>query len=103
MLADKRRSYGVVRSALIAYGTIAYAYLMVPADGGVVSTRGLMLAGVTVQISLILIHALMRRYVADKDVATQLAAIVELTGDAATVLLFALGTLGPIFATQSAI
>jgi hypothetical protein len=103
MLGDKRRSHGVVRSALIAYGTIAYGYLMVPADGGFVSMRGLMLAGVLVQISLILIHALLRRYVIDKDVATQWAAIVELTGDAATVLLFALGTLGPIFAFQSSL
>lgn len=110
MPADKRRSYGAVRSALIAYGAIAYAYLMAPADGveaqslgGFASTRSLMLAGVVVQVGLILVQALVRRHVSDQDAATQVAAVVELTGDAATVLLFALGTLGPIFAFQSSL
>jgi hypothetical protein len=110
MPANQRRGHGAVRSVLIAYGTIAYAYLMAPTDGaeaqspgGFASTRSLMLAGVVVQVGLMLIHALVRRYVSDQDAATQAAAVVELTGDAATVLLFALGTLGPIFAFQSSL
>jgi hypothetical protein len=41
-------------------------------------------------------RALIERSVADRELATQTLTVVELIGDGATVLLFALSTLGAI-------
>lgn len=109
MAAGNPRTYGALRTVLIGYGTIVAAYLMPRSDeaagpsglGDFASASGLMIAGVVVQIVLLLAHALIRRRVGDAQIAAQFSALTELVGDAATVLLFALGTLGPILAMQS--
>ena len=110
MAADNPRTYGALRTVLIGYGTIVAAYLIprgdeaaVPALGGFASASGLMIAGVAVQIALLLAQTLIRRRVSDVQLAAQFSALIELVGDAATVLLFALGTLGPMLALQSAL
>ncbi len=104
MASVNRRTYGALRTALIGYGTVAAAYL-IPRNaeglGGFASASSLMIAGVIVQIALLLVHALVRRRVSDGQIAAQLSALIELVGDSVTVLLFALGTLGPILATQN--
>lgn len=108
MSLEAPRRHGAIRSLLIAYGTIGFGYLLAgsaePQEAnGFASPHSLMVAGVAVQILVILGHALMRRCIADTTVAAQASALLELVGDAASVLLFALATLGPIFTFQSRI
>jgi len=110
MAADNLRTYGALRTVLIGYGTIVAAYLIprgdeasAPGLGGFASASGLMIAGVVVQVALLLAHALIRRQVSDAQIAAQFSALIELVGDAATVLLFAFGTLGPILALQNSL
>ncbi|HEY6641688.1 hypothetical protein [Povalibacter sp.] len=100
---EGQRSYGALRAALIGYGTIACAYLLPHADHGLVSARNLLIAGILVQLALLLVQALVRRHVSDREMAAQVSALLELIGDAATVLLFALGTLGPVFNVGSTV
>lgn len=91
-----------IRSILIAYGTAAFGYWLSRDQetgelGGIASPGTLFFVGVAIQVALIAFHALIKRYATDPDVAAQARDLIELMGDAATVLLFALATLGPLF------
>lgn len=96
-----QRVYAKLRTILIGYGVGAYALFGLgpwsqatqPA-GSFAASQSYLLAGVGVQVALLVAHALIRRRVADPDSATRITLIVELLGDGATVLLFALATLG---------
>jgi hypothetical protein len=104
MLAmDGGLRYGAIRTALIGYGVSLFSYLFArsglvteasaPAPGGWVSA--FLLSGVGLQVLLILARVLIK-HMADRDIATQALPIVELIGDGATVLLFALATFGAV-------
>jgi hypothetical protein len=100
----KGHVYGALRTALIGYGVAAFSYFQVSASSGAASqalgnwgsTRGLVLLGIGIQLILMLARALTKRYVADEASATQIMGICEIIGDGATVLLFAMATLGPM-------
>ncbi|HEX5690325.1 MAG TPA: hypothetical protein VFX76_10010 [Roseiflexaceae bacterium] len=82
----------------------AYAFFQVGASSGAASqavgfwgsARGLVLIGIGLQLILLLARALTKRYVADSASATQVMSILEIFADGATVLLFAMATLGSI-------
>lgn len=93
-----------MRTALIGYGVAAYAFFQVRAPSGSESqavgywesARGLVLIGIGLQLILLLARALTKRYVADSASAAQIMSILEICADGATVLLFAMATLGSI-------
>lgn len=96
--------YARVRTILIGHGVIAAGWLTPQpghADNLLGSPHTLMLCGIALQIVLAIVHALLRRYVADDDVSSRSSSVVELIGDGVTVLLFALGTLGTILGAAS--
>ncbi len=86
------RSFGALRSTLIGYGVLAFAFFP--------PTRTLMLWGVGAQIAVILARKLIERQVRDPAIAGQALTLVELLGDGATVALFALATLGGIMQVE---
>lgn len=90
-----RKPYGALRSALIGYGVLAFTFFP--------PTRTLMLWGVGVQIALIIARKLIERQVRDAAIAAQALTVLELLGDGATVLLFAIATLGGILRVQQQI
>jgi hypothetical protein len=73
---------------LIGFGVLAFTFFP--------PGRTLLLWGVGVQIAVILARKLIERQVRDPAIATQALTVVELLGDGATVLLFALATFGGI-------
>lgn len=91
----RKPSYGALRSALIGYGVLAFTFFP--------PTRTLMLWGVGVQIALIIARKLIERRVRDAAIAAQALTVLELLGDGATVLLFAIATLGGILRVQQQI
>jgi hypothetical protein len=101
---QKNHVYGAVRTALIGYGVAAFAFFRVDASSGIApqaagnwgSARGFVLLGIGLQLILMLARALTKRYVADEALAAQIMDICEVVADGATVLLFAMATLGPI-------
>ena len=99
---ERQRVYGAVRTALISYGVAAYTYVVLRAEpapqalGSSASASGFVLSGVALQLLLVVARALIKRYVADRTLATQSMIVLELIGDGVTVLLFALATLGAI-------
>jgi hypothetical protein len=93
---EKQRAYGVFRTTLITYGAGALTYLLAKHDAGTLSSRVLLLCGVVLQLLLIGLRALVKRYVPDAGSAAQASMMLELVGDGVTVLLFALGTFGAI-------
>jgi hypothetical protein len=98
------RRYGAVRTVIIGYGVAVLGYLhssiapsgAAQALGGFASSRALLLAGLAVQLLLMAAHALVKRHAAGAASVAKGMETVELAGDAVTVLLFALGTLGAI-------
>ena len=74
----------------------ALTYLFTKHAAGAPSSRVLLLCGVALQLLLIGLRALIRRYVPDAGAAAQASMMLELVGDGVTVLLFALGTFGAI-------
>jgi hypothetical protein len=101
---QRNHVYGAVRATLIGYGVAAYPFFQVGAPSGAASqalgywgsARGLLLMGIGLQLILLLSRALAKRYVADTAAATQIMNLFEIVADGATVLLFAMATLGPI-------
>ncbi|MBB6095576.1 hypothetical protein HNQ60_004466 [Povalibacter uvarum] len=99
-----RRNSGLVRTALITYGVAGLSWLLSRSPlhqaaeglGGFASARLLFFVGVAVQLVLLIARQLIKRHNADHDVATQALDIVDLIGDAVTVFVFALGTLGAV-------
>jgi hypothetical protein len=100
------RPYAAFRTILITYGIVAYTYLVSRFDSGEgpralgisASAQSLMLVGLVLQLLLSGIRLLIERHVSDRDQALQMLDMVDLVADAATVLLFALGTFGAITA-----
>jgi hypothetical protein len=98
------RLYGAFRTTLITYGVAAFSYILSRPDsarslqalGGKGSAADYVLGGLLLQAVLLVARVLVKRYAPDRVAATQGLFIVELIGDGATVLLFALGTLGAI-------
>ena len=70
--------------------------------GGAFTAPGLLLSGLAVQIALLIVRIAIRRHVADPAMAAQGLRVLELVGDGATVLLFAVGTLGAILRAPAA-
>jgi hypothetical protein len=101
---QKNHVYGAVRTTLIGYGVAAYTFFQVSASSGAASqavgywgsARGFVLMGIALQLLLLLARALATRYVADSALSTQIMNLCEMVADGATVLLFAMATLGPI-------
>ena len=91
----RKPSYGALRSALIGYGVLAFTFFP--------PTRTLMLWGIGVQIALIVARKLIERQVRDPAIAAQALTVLELLGDGATVLLFAIATLGGILQVEQQI
>ena len=88
----RERSFGALRSTLIGYGVLAFTFFP--------PTRTLMLWGVGVQIALIIARKLVERQVRDPVIAAQALMLLELLGDSATVLLFAMATFGGILRVE---
>jgi hypothetical protein len=89
-LADEVRQLrlsGALRSAIIAYGIAAFAFIVPQSATG---SRTMLVAGIAVQVLLLAAHWLAKRYTG--DLAPSAVAIVELIADGVTVLLFALAT-----------
>ena len=82
------RSFGGLRSTLIGVCVLAFTFFP--------PGRALLLWGIGVQIAVILARRLIERQVHDPARAAQALTVVELLGDGATVLLFALATFGGI-------
>jgi hypothetical protein len=93
-----------MRTALIGYGVAAFAYFQFGSSPGIASqaagtwgsARGFVLLGIGLQLFLMLARALTKRYVHEPALATQIMDICEVVADGATVLLFAMATLGQI-------
>jgi hypothetical protein len=98
------RTYSAVRTAIIGYGAVAFGYLqssVAPAEapralGGFASSQGLLVAGLALQLLLMVARALVKRFATDNAALAQGMEMVGLAGDGVTVLLFALGTYGAI-------
>ena len=88
-------SYGALRSTLIGYGVLAFTFFP--------PTRTLMLWGVGIQVVLMIARKLVERQVRDPAIAAQALMLLELLGDGATVLLFAIATFGGILRVQQQI
>lgn len=100
---EQQRLVGVVRTTLITYGVAAFTYLFarhVPSSaegvGGMASPQALVLGGLALQLALVVVRLLIKRYSPDQTAVVQGYIILELIGDGVTVLLFALSTLGAI-------
>jgi hypothetical protein len=100
----KQRTCGVLRTVLITCGVAVGAYLFtqsvpagaMPAAGGLLSPRSLVVLGLVFQALLIGARVLIRRHVPDAGMAVQGMFVMEPVGDGVTVLLFAPGTFGAI-------
>jgi hypothetical protein len=67
-----------------------------PFYGGLFSSRSLVVLGLVLQVLMIGARWLIKRHAPDAGTAAQGMLILELIGDGATVLFFALGTFGAI-------
>jgi hypothetical protein len=62
---------------------------------------GYVLGGLSLQVLLMIAHAIMKRWAPDAASAAQGRLVIELVGDGITVLLFAMGTLGAVLQAAS--
>ena len=88
MQSREMRRYGAIRSTLIGYGVLAFAFFP--------PTRTLVLWGVGVQIATIVAGKLIERRLRDPEIAAKALMLLELVADGVTVALFALATFGGI-------
>jgi hypothetical protein len=95
MQSREMRHYAALRSALIGYGVLAFAFFP--------PTRTLMLWGIGVQVVVILVRQLIQRRVRDAAMASQALMVLELLADGVTVALFAIATFGGILRIESQI
>ena len=95
MQSREMRHYAALRSALIGYGVLAFAFFP--------PTRTLMLWGIGVQVAVILVRQLIQRRVRDAAMASQALMVLELLADGVTVALFAIATFGGILRIESQI
>ena len=92
------RLSGSVRSALIAYGIAAFAFIVPQSSSG---SRTMLIAGIAVQAIVLLVRLSAKR-LGGENAATVIA-LVELIADGVTVLLFALATYMGILAHTAAV
>jgi hypothetical protein len=85
--ARQLRLSGPTRSALIAYGIAAFAFIVPQSATG---SRTMLVVGIAVQVLLLAARWLAKRYAA--ELAPTTVSITELIADGVTVLLFALAT-----------
>ena len=95
MQSREMRHYAALRSALIGYGVLAFAFFP--------PTRTLMLWGIGVQVVVILVRQLIQRQGRDAAMASQALMVLELLADGVTVALFAIATFGGILRIESQI
>jgi hypothetical protein len=91
------RLSGPLRSALIAYGIAAFAFIVPQSSTG---SRTMLIAGIAVQLIVVLVRLFGKRL--GDEVAPTAVAIVELIADGVTVFLFALATYTGILASTAA-
>jgi voltage-gated potassium channel Kch len=92
MQSRDMRRYAALRSALIGYGVVAFAFFP--------PTRTLMLWGVGAQIAVVVLRKLIERQVRDPAMAGTALMVLEIVGDGVTVALFAIATLGGIMRVE---
>jgi voltage-gated potassium channel Kch len=92
MQSRDMRRYAALRSALIGYGVVAFAFFP--------PTRTLMLWGVGAQIAVVVLRKLIERQVRDPAMAGTALMVLEIVGDGITVALFAIATLGGIMRVE---
>lgn len=100
-------SYGALRTALIAYGTAAFALLFnrffsSGAEDASAASK-YFLAGIVLQLTLCAAHAIIKRQSWSRGSEQQTLLILELIADGATVALFALGTFEAIAGMMSSL
>lgn len=106
---DQQRQSNVLRTVLITYGVAVYTALQSSFDSGDTpwvlginaAPHSLVLAGLGVQLLLVAARAVIKRYAPDTDAAAQGPSVISVVGDGATVLLFAVGTLGALISRVS--
>jgi hypothetical protein len=90
-LADEQarqlRLGGPARSALIAYGIAAFAFIVPQSSTG---SRTMLIVGLVVQVVVLVARALATRH--GGEISATAIAVVELIADGVTVFLFALAT-----------
>jgi len=84
--------YSALRGILITFGIGALGFLF--ARNASRPSLALVLGGLAVQALLVLARWLAKRHAPDEESAQKVFLMLELVGNGATVLLFALGTLG---------
>ena len=94
---------GTIRTALIGYGIACCTYLLnreglggARAYGVDASAIALAASGLGLQVAILLARAAVRRCFADAELAMRANALIDLLGDAVTVFLFAMATLGAL-------
>lgn len=87
--------YGAVRTALIGYGILAFTLLSGQMASAGSSSIDLLLWGVGVQVALVIARRLIMRLLAG-EICAQALLLLELIGDAASVLLFAIATFSAV-------
>jgi hypothetical protein len=90
--------YAGVRTALIGYGIAALTLITAGADSAN-SGASLVLWGLAVQLGLMLARFAIKHRIRNAADAARFSLLVELLGDAASVLLFAIGTFTAISGT----
>jgi hypothetical protein len=96
--ARQLRLSGPLRSALIAYGIAAFAFIVPESSTG---SRTMLIVGIAVQLIILLVRLLAKRL--GDELAPTAIAIAELIADGVTVLLFALATYMGILGSTAAL
>lgn len=86
------------RSVLISYGIAAFSYFMLRVNppGVPASGAGLFAAGLVIQLAVLVANSVVKRRIADAELAAQARFAIALLADGVTVTLFAIGTFGAI-------
>lgn len=90
--------YGSIRTALIGYGIAAFTLISARSDSAN-SGSSLVLWGLAVQVALMFARVVIKHRIPNAADAARYSLVVELLGDGASVLLFAIGTFGAISGT----
>jgi hypothetical protein len=94
--------YGGIRTALIGYGIAALTLISARSDSVIDSANSgtsLVLWGLAVQVALMLARFAIKYRIPNAADAARYSLVVELLGDGASVLLFAIGTFSAIAGT----
>jgi hypothetical protein len=96
--ARQLRLSGPARSALIAYGVAAFAFIVPQSSTG---SRTMLIVGLVVQVVVVVARILATRH--GGEISATAIAIVELIADGVTVLLFAIATFMGILGYAAAV